>query len=205
MLIYNFRQLIVEFSYTTYVDTVKIAVRAEDSEISLSELNGETITTIASTSIVQVIKNYEEANNVQFNVIYTNNNDESLALLASGEAKAWVYEATSMAATIASSPNPADYVIVGEPLSYAPFGLMFQLNDPNFAAVVNEAILKIFKSKSIYNQIGSQSGKMVIHHKPPVFFKNIFCLKTDKFNLLNNQVIIWTQSGPRPDMFPFLF
>lgn len=150
MLIYNFRQLIVEFSYTTYVDTVKIAVRAEDSEISLSELNGETITTIASTSIVQVIKNYEEANNVQFNVIYTNNNDESLALLASGEAKAWVYEATSMAATIASSPNPADYVIVGEPLSYAPFGLMFQLNDPNFAAVVNEAILKIFKSKSIY-------------------------------------------------------
>lgn len=150
MLIYNFRQLIVEFSYTTYVDTVKIAVRAEDSEISLSELNGETITTIASTSVVQVIKNYEEANNVQFNVIYTNNNDESLALLASGEAKAWVYEATSMAATIASSPNPADYVIVGEPLSYAPFGLMFQLNDPNFAAVVNEAILKIFKSKSIY-------------------------------------------------------
>ena len=150
MLIYNFRQLIVEFSYTTYVDTVKIAVRAEDSEISLSELNGETITTIASTSIVQVIKNYEEANNVQFNVIYTNNNDESLALLANGEAKAWVYEATSMAATIASSPNSADYVIVGEPLSYAPFGLMFQLNDPNFAAVVNEAILKIFKSKSIY-------------------------------------------------------
>ena len=151
MLIYNFRQLIVEFSYTTYVDTVKIAVRAEDSEISLSELNGETITTIASTSVVQVIKNYEEANNVQFNVIYTNNNDESLALLASGEAKAWVYEATSMAATIASSPNPADYVIVGEPLSYAPFGLMFQLNDPNFAAVVNEAILKIFINR-IYNK-----------------------------------------------------
>ena len=56
-----------------------------------------------------------------------------------------------MAATIASSPNPADYVIVGEPLSYAPFGLMFQLNDPNFAAVVNEAILKIFINR-IYNK-----------------------------------------------------
>lgn len=63
----------------------KITVKSNSGILALIQLNGETISAVKNSVFVQVIKNYEEANNIKFNVILTESSAESFDLLESGK------------------------------------------------------------------------------------------------------------------------
>jgi glutamate/aspartate transport system substrate-binding protein len=139
----------VAFAVTTYVEEVRIAVKANSGITSIAQLNGKTVATTTGTTSVQVLRKHERANGVDFKEVLGKDHADSFLLLESGRADAFVMDGQILAGNIAKSRNPADFKIVGEVLSVEPIAIMIRKDDPAFKKAVDDSIIKMMKSGDI--------------------------------------------------------
>src|SRR5262249_24571699 len=80
---------------------------------------------------------------------------QSLAKLAAGEADAFATDDVLLYGFIATDKTARDMKVVGDFLSYDPYGLVFRRNDPAFAAVVERAFPRMASGRrlaELYNK-----------------------------------------------------
>ena len=143
------RQKDVSFAVTTYVEEVRIAVKANSGITSIAQLNGKNVATTTGTTSVQLLRKHERANGVDFKEVFGKDHADSFLLLESGRADAFVMDGQILAGNIAKSKNPADYKIVGEVLSVEPIAIMLRKDDPAFKKAVDDSIEAMMKSGEI--------------------------------------------------------
>ena len=140
------RQKDVSFAVTTFVEEVRIAVKANASITSIAQLNGRNVATTTGTTSVQLLRKHERATGVDFKEVFGKDHADSFLLLETGRADAFVMDGQILAGNIAKSKNPADYRIVGEVLSVEPIAIMIRKDDPAFKKAVDESIIAMIKS-----------------------------------------------------------
>jgi len=140
------RQKDVAFAVTTYVEEVRIAVKANSGINSIADLKGRTVATTTGTTSVQTLRKHERANNVDFKEVFGKDHADSFLLLESGRADAFVMDGQILAGNISKAKNPADFKIVGEVLSVEPISCMLRKDDPAFKKAVDDSIKAQIKS-----------------------------------------------------------
>ena len=140
------RQKDVDFAFTTYVEEVRIAVKANSGIKSIKDLNGRTVATTTGTTSVQTLRKNERAGGIDFKEVMGKDHADSFLLLESGRADAFVMDGQILAGNIAKSKNPADYKIVGEVLSVEPIAIMIRKDDPAFKKAVDDSLKAMMKS-----------------------------------------------------------
>ena len=140
------RQKDVAFAVTTYVEEVRMAVKANSGITSVAQLNGKKVATTTGTTSVQTLRKNERAKDIQFEEVYGKDHADSFLLLESGRADAFVMDGSILAKNIATSKNPKDFKIVGEVLSVEPIGIMMRKDDPAFKKAVDTSIIGMIKS-----------------------------------------------------------
>jgi glutamate/aspartate transport system substrate-binding protein len=143
------RQKDVSFAVTTYVEEVRIAVKANSGINSIAQLSGKKVATTTGTTSVQTLRKHERATNVNFEEVFGKDHADSFLLLESGRADAFVMDGSILAANIAKSKNPADYKIVGEVLSVEPIACMLRKDDAAFKKAVDDSIKNQIKDGSL--------------------------------------------------------
>ncbi|MDP1610750.1 MAG: amino acid ABC transporter substrate-binding protein [Sulfuritalea sp.] len=140
------RQKDVSFAATTYVEEVRIAVKANSGITSIGQLNGKSVATTTGTTSVQHLRKHERGAGVNFNEVYGKDHADSFLLLESGRADAFVMDGQILAGSIAKSKNPADFKIVGEVLSVEPIAIMVRKDDAAFKKAVDNSLIGMMKS-----------------------------------------------------------
>ena len=130
------RQKDVAFAVTTYVEEVRIAVKADSNITSIAQLANKKVATTTGTTSVQLLRKNERANGINFEEIFGKDHADSFLLLESGRADAFVMDGSILAGNIANSKNPKDFKIVGEVLSVEPIAIMIRKDDPDFKNAV---------------------------------------------------------------------
>jgi len=143
------RQKDVSFAVTTYVEEVRIAVKANSGISSIAQLNGRNVATTTGTTSVQLLRKHERASGVDFKEVFGKDHADSFLLLESGRADAFVMDGQILAGNIAKAKNPAEFKIVGEVLSVEPIAIMIRKDDPAFKKTVDDSIKALMKSGEI--------------------------------------------------------
>lgn len=134
------RQKDVSFAVTTYVEEVRIAVKANSGIHSIKDLNGKNVAVTTGTTSVQHLRKHERAGGVDFKEVMGKDHADSFLLLETGRADAFVMDGSILAANISKAKNPADFKIVGEVLSVEPIACMLRKDDPAFKKAVDDSI-----------------------------------------------------------------
>jgi glutamate/aspartate transport system substrate-binding protein len=140
------RQKDVAFAFTTYVEEVRIAVKAASGITSIAQLAGKTVATTTGTTSVQTLRKHERATGVDFKEVFGKDHADSFLLLESGRADAFVMDGQILAGNISRAKNPAEFKIVGEALSVEPIAIMLRKDDPAFKKAVDDSIVAQIKS-----------------------------------------------------------
>ncbi|MEF7615005.1 amino acid ABC transporter substrate-binding protein [Aquincola sp. MAHUQ-54] len=140
------RQKDVAFAVTTYVEEVRIAVKANSGINSIAQLTGKKVATTTGTTSVQTLRKHERAAGVNFEEVYGKDHADAFLLLESGRADAFVMDGQILAGNISKSKNPADFKIVGEVLSVEPIACMLRKGDTAFKTAVDDSIKGMIKS-----------------------------------------------------------
>ncbi len=136
----------VAFLVTTFVEEVRIAVKANSGITSIAQLNGKSVATTTGTTSVQILRKNERATNVNFNEVFGKDHSDSFLLLESGRADAFVMDGSILAGNIASSKNPAEFKIVGEVLSVEPIAIMIRKDDAGLKKIGDDTIKDLIKT-----------------------------------------------------------
>lgn len=134
------RQKDVAFAVTTYVEEIRMAVKANSGITSIKDLKGRTVATTTGTTSVQTLRKNERAGNLDFKEVYGKDHADSFLMVETGRADAFVMDGSILAANISKAKNPADYKIVGEVLSVEPIACMMRKDDPAFKKAVDDSI-----------------------------------------------------------------
>ncbi len=140
------RQKDVSFAMTTYMEEVRIAVKANSGITTINQLNGKTVATTTGTTSVQTLRKHERAAGVDFKEVFGKDHADSFLLLDSGRADAFVMDGQILAGNISKAKAPADFKIVGEVLSVEPIACMMRKDDPAFKKAVDDSIVAQIKS-----------------------------------------------------------
>ena len=143
------RQKEVDFAYTTYVEEVRIATKADSGINSVADLTGKTVATTTGTTSVQTLRRHKRAENVDFKEVMGKDHADSFLLLETGRADVFVMDGSILAANISKSRDPKAYKIVGEVLSVEPIACMLRKNDEAFKAEVNKSIKRQIEDGSL--------------------------------------------------------
>ena len=143
------RQKDVAFAVTTYVEEVRMVVKANSGIASIKDLNGKSVATTTGTTSVQTLRKNERAGGIDFKEVYGKDHADSFLMLETGRADAFVMDGSILAANISKSKNPADYKIVGEVLSVEPIACMLRKDDPAFKKAVDDSIKRQIKDGSL--------------------------------------------------------
>jgi len=157
------RQKDVAFAVTTFVEEVRVAVKANSGITSIANLNGKNVATTTGTTSVQTLRKHERATGVDFKEVFGKDHADSFLLLESGRADAFVMDGSLLAGNIAKSKNPADFKIVGEVLSVEPIAIMMRKDDPAFKKAVDDSIKAMMKS----GEIAKLYDKWLLQPIPP--------------------------------------
>ena len=143
------RQKDVAFAVTTYVEEVRMVVKANSGIASIKDLNGKSVATTTGTTSVQTLRKNERAGGIDFKEVYGKDHADSFLMLETGRADAFVMDGSILAANISKSKNPPDYKIVGEVLSVEPIACMLRKDDPAFKKAVDDSIKRQISDGSL--------------------------------------------------------
>jgi glutamate/aspartate transport system substrate-binding protein len=143
------RQKDVAFAVTTYVEEVRIVVKANSGITSIAQLNGKNVATTTGTTSVQLLRKHERGAGVDFKEVFGKDHADSFLLLESGRADAFVMDSQILAGAVAKSKNPAEFKIAGEVLAVEPIAIMVRKDDPAFKKAVDDSLTKMMKSGEI--------------------------------------------------------
>jgi glutamate/aspartate transport system substrate-binding protein len=143
------RQKDVAFAVTTFVEEVRIAVKANSGITNITQLNGKNVATTTGTTSVQTLRKHKRADGIDFKEVYGKDHAESFLLLESGRADAFVMDGSILSGNIANAKNAADFKIVGEVLSVEPIAIMMRKDDAGFKKLADSTLSDMMKSGEI--------------------------------------------------------
>jgi ABC-type amino acid transport substrate-binding protein len=135
------RQQRVAFSPTMFVSGTKLLVKTGSPVKSFRDLMGKKVAVTAGTTNEKAMRDLSVKFNLSLDIMVSKDHAESFGLVAAGKADAFATDDVLLYGLIAENKakGNGDYQVVGDFLSYEPYGVMFRKNDPQLAKVVNDA------------------------------------------------------------------
>ena len=143
------RQKQVAFAPVTFVTGTKLLVKKTSKIKSYKDLKGKTVVVTQGTTNERTIKALSDKENLGIKFLNAKDHAESFLTVESGRAAAFSMDDVLLYGLIAKAKKPKDFDVVGDYLSYDPYGIMFRKNDADFAIVANRALSGLMRSGEI--------------------------------------------------------
>jgi ABC-type amino acid transport substrate-binding protein len=139
----------VAFSPIFFIAGTKILVSRSSAISTYRDLRDKTVVVTAGTTNEEAVRAISEKQHLGIKFLVGKDHAESFAMLREGKADAFATDDVLLYGLAATTPSGDQYHVVGEYLSYDPYGLMYRKEDPDFAAIVDRTFSRIAQSREI--------------------------------------------------------
>jgi glutamate/aspartate transport system substrate-binding protein len=140
----------VAFSPITFVAGTKLMVKRRSGIRTYRDLKGKVVVVTAGTTNEQVIKRLNEKFQLGANVISARDHEEAYNLVVDGRADAFATDDILLYGLIARHHMERELSVVGELLSYDPYGIMFRKDDAQLKDIVQRAFRTMAESGDLF-------------------------------------------------------
>jgi glutamate/aspartate transport system substrate-binding protein len=139
----------VAFSPVFFVAGTKLLVPRSSSISSYRDLRDKTVIVTAGTTNEAAVRAISDKQHLGIKIITGKDHAESFAILSEGKADAFATDDVLLYGLAATAQSGDQFHVVGEFLSYDPYGLMYRKDDPDFAAVVDRTFSRLAQSREL--------------------------------------------------------
>ena len=130
----------VAFSPIIFVAGTKLMTRRDSSLKSFRDLGNSIVSVTSGTTNEKVLFDLRKRFDLAFSIVASEDHETSLELLLKGQADALATDDVLLSGLIATHQLQKEYRIVGDFLSYDPYGIMYGKNDPEMDRIVESVI-----------------------------------------------------------------
>jgi glutamate/aspartate transport system substrate-binding protein len=146
------RQKLVGFSPTMFVSGTKLMVKSGSPIKSFRDLAGKTVAVTAGTTNEKTMRDLMARFKLDYRLLVTRDHADSFAQVANGKADAFATDDVLLYGLIAQNNARGKYLVIGEFLSYDPYGIMYRKGDAQLAAIVNSTFHDLAEDGEIERQ-----------------------------------------------------
>jgi glutamate/aspartate transport system substrate-binding protein len=139
----------VAFSPIFFIAGTKLLVPRSSSITSYRDLRDKTVVVTAGTTNEAAVRAISDKQHLGIKILLGKDHDESFAMLKEGKADAFATDDVLLYGLVATTKTADQYHVVGEYLSYDPYGLMYRKDDPDFAAIVDRTFSRLAQSREL--------------------------------------------------------
>jgi glutamate/aspartate transport system substrate-binding protein len=143
------RQKEVAFAPVTFITGTKLVAKKASKVRSYRDLRNKTVVVTQGTTNERIIKALSDKENLGIKFLNAKDHAEAFLTVESGRAVAFSMDDVLLYGLVAKAKNPKDYEVIGDYLSYDPYGIMFRKNDDAFGVVVRRALAGLMRSGEI--------------------------------------------------------
>src|SRR4051795_10221710 len=137
------RAKLVAFSPLMFVAGTKLMVPKVSTISAPADLKGKTVVVTKGTTNEQAMHNVDNKFSLGLNIVAAPDHEQSYQMLVDGKADAFATDDILLYGLIARHKAQDRFKVVGDYLSYDPYGIMFRKGDPQLTAVVERAFRKL--------------------------------------------------------------
>ena len=139
----------VAFSPIFFVAGTKLLVARSSGISSYRDLRDKTVVVTAGTTNEAAVRAISDKQHLGIKFLVGKDHAESFDMLKEGRADAFATDDVLLYGLVATTRSGDRYHIVGEYLSYDPYGLMYRKDDPDFAAIVDRTFSRLAQSREL--------------------------------------------------------
>ena len=139
----------VAFSPLMFVAGTKLMVPKASTISAPKDLQGRTVVVTKGTTNEQAMHTIDKKFSLGLNIVASPDHEQSYQMLVDGRADAFATDDILLYGLIARHKAQGKYKVVGDYLSYDPYGIMFRKGDPQLAAVVERAFRKLGSNRDL--------------------------------------------------------
>jgi len=133
----------VAFSPLIFVAGTKLMVPKAAPVTGITDLKGKTIVVTKGTTNEQAIAAADKKYALGLTIVAADDHEQSYQMLADGKAQAFATDDILLYGLIARHKAQDKFKVVGDYLSYDPYGIMFRKGEPQLSAVVERTFRKL--------------------------------------------------------------
>jgi glutamate/aspartate transport system substrate-binding protein len=142
----------VAFSPTIFVSGTKLMVKRGSPIKSFRDLKGKTVVVTKGTTNEEAMREITKRFGIEFTLVVAADHAESFAQLAAGKADAFATDDVLLYGLIAQNNAKDKFAVVGEFLSYDPYGIMYRKGDPQMTTLVNDTFHDLAEDGEVERQ-----------------------------------------------------
>jgi glutamate/aspartate transport system substrate-binding protein len=146
------RQKLVAFSPIIFVAGTKLLVKRGSPIRSYRDLGGKTVVVTAGTTNEKAMQEIARRFKIDFRQVSARDHAQSYAQLEAGKVDAFATDDVLLYGLLAQHKAQKAYQVVGEFLSYDPYGIMFRKGDAQLAELVKRAFHDLAEDGEIERQ-----------------------------------------------------
>lgn len=144
------RRKSVGFSYPHFVTGTQFVSLKKSNLKTIADLAGHTVVATSGTTNIGQLNTINRERELHISVMPVETHKDAFRLVTEGRAAAFVMDGILLAAMVAKSEHPENYVLSSEALGWPePYGLMVRREDTKFKDAVNAALVEIYASGRI--------------------------------------------------------
>ena len=145
----------VDFAINYFYTGTRFLVKSDSGIKSLQDLKGKKVVSTTGTTNFQILRKLNAEQNLGFDLIGAKDHAESTLLVIQGRADAFAMDDILLYGNRASALNPAELLVVGDPIQVEPYAIMVRKDDPTFKKLVDDTLISLIKSgefESLYKK-----------------------------------------------------
>jgi glutamate/aspartate transport system substrate-binding protein len=143
------RKKVVDFSPVIFVAGTKLMVKKGSPVKSFRDLAGRTVVVTSGTTNEKTMRDLAAKFRIDMSIVTGRDHADSYAQLVAGKADAFATDDVLLYGFIALNKAQDDFTVVGDFLSYDPYGIMFRKDDPQLKALVTTTLHDLAASREL--------------------------------------------------------
>jgi glutamate/aspartate transport system substrate-binding protein len=143
------RRKVVSFSPIIFVSGTKLLAKRSAKLKSYRDLKGRTVAVTEGSTNEAAIRTINAREGLGINLLAVRDNAQAFGAMDTGTADAWAGDDVILTAAAAEAKRPQDYVVLGDFLSYDPYGIMYRKDDPALDALVKRTFERLAGSREL--------------------------------------------------------
>ena len=139
----------VAFSPLMFVAGTKLMVPKASAISAPKDLQGKTVVVTKGTTNEHAMHTLDKKFSLSLNIVASPDHEQSYQVLADGKADAFATDDILLYGLIARHKAQGQFKVVGDYLSYDPYGIMFRKGEPQLTAVVERAFRKLGSNRDL--------------------------------------------------------
>jgi glutamate/aspartate transport system substrate-binding protein len=143
------RQAQVSFAPTTFITATRFVSKKASNIPNLDALKGKIVVSTAGTSNIKWLTTANQEQKLNLKIIPVKDHAEAMLTVQNGRALAFFMDDILLAGLVATSRDPAEWVISKDAYTFEPYAIMEPKNDPDFKKAVDDTVVGMMKDGTV--------------------------------------------------------